>query len=94
MFTHFNGVYLRTFSKLKRNVISGVWCDILSKDGASHMSARATLSNGRAVNENGGGTVVIRAMQMYVHFWGPSVDHYSLLINLCLSPCVAQVKED
>jgi hypothetical protein len=25
----------------------GVWCDILSKYGASHMHARATLSNGR-----------------------------------------------
>jgi hypothetical protein len=29
----------------------GVYCDILSKDGASHMNARATLSNGRTVKK-------------------------------------------
>jgi hypothetical protein len=40
-----------------------VQCDILSKDGASHMNARATLSNGRTAKENGGVTVVVRAMQ-------------------------------
>jgi hypothetical protein len=38
--------------------------DILSKDGASHMNARATLSNGRTLKENGGGTVC-------THFFGP-----------------------
>jgi hypothetical protein len=36
-----------------------VQCDILSKDGASHMNARATLSNGRTVKEHGGETVCI-----------------------------------
>jgi hypothetical protein len=41
----------------------GVQCDILSKDGVSHMNARATLSNGRTVKQNGGGTVVVRATQ-------------------------------
>jgi hypothetical protein len=29
----------------------------------SHVSARATLSNGRTVKQNGGGTVVFRATQ-------------------------------
>jgi hypothetical protein len=40
----------------------GMQCDILSKDGASHMHARATLSNGRKVKENGGGRVCIHFM--------------------------------
>jgi hypothetical protein len=37
--------------------------DILSKEGASHMNARATLSNGRRVKENGDGTIIVRATQ-------------------------------
>jgi hypothetical protein len=37
---------------------NGVYCDVLSKDGASHMNARATSSNDRTVKENGGGAVV------------------------------------
>jgi hypothetical protein len=41
----------------------GLWWDILSTDGASHMNARATLSNERTVKENGSGVVVIRGMQ-------------------------------
>jgi hypothetical protein len=39
MYTHFNIGYLRTFSKLNRIEIYGVYCDILSKDGASYMNA-------------------------------------------------------
>jgi hypothetical protein len=75
MYTHFNRGYLRIFSKLKRNVIYGVECDILSKDGASYVNARAILSNGRIVKENGSGTAVFRATEVYtyIHFWGPSV---------------------
>jgi hypothetical protein len=38
-----------------------VYCDILSKDNANHMNARATLSNGKTVKINGGGAVVLRA---------------------------------
>jgi hypothetical protein len=34
--------YLLTFLELERNVMYGVYCDILSKDGARHMNARAT----------------------------------------------------
>jgi hypothetical protein len=62
IYTHFHRGYLRIFSKLNQNIICGVYCDVVSKDGTSHMNARATLSNGRTVGENGGGTVV-RAMQ-------------------------------
>jgi hypothetical protein len=40
-----------------------VQCDILSKGNAGHMNARAALSNGREVKENGGGTVVLRATE-------------------------------
>lgn len=40
---HFNTGYLLTFPKLNQNIMYGVYCDILSKDGASHMNARATL---------------------------------------------------
>jgi hypothetical protein len=39
----------------------GVYCDILSKDGASHMNARATLLNGRTVKANGSAMVVVSA---------------------------------
>jgi hypothetical protein len=35
----------------------GVLCDILAKDDASHMNARATIPNSRTVKRNGGGTV-------------------------------------
>jgi hypothetical protein len=38
----------------------GVQCDIFSKDGASHVNTRATLSNERTVKENGGQTVCIQ----------------------------------
>jgi hypothetical protein len=48
----------------------GVQYDILSRDGASHMTARATLSNGWTVKENCGGTVCI-------YFWPPSLSVYS-----------------
>jgi hypothetical protein len=41
----------------------GAYCDIISKDGDSHMNARATLSNCRTVKENGDGTIVVQAMQ-------------------------------
>jgi hypothetical protein len=37
----------------------GVYRDVLPKDGASHMAARTTLSNGRTAEENGDGTVCI-----------------------------------
>jgi hypothetical protein len=40
------------------------------KDGASHMKARATLSNGRTVKENSGGTVCI-----YSYLFGPVYIH-------------------
>jgi hypothetical protein len=40
------------------------------------MNARATLSNGRRVKENGGGMV-------YIHFWGPSI--YNTDGLLCVS---------
>jgi hypothetical protein len=53
MYTHFDRCYLQTFSKLNRNVMYSVYCDILSKDGASHVNARVTLSNDRRVTENG-----------------------------------------
>jgi hypothetical protein len=55
--TQFNRGYLRTFSKFNREVMYDVYSDILSKGVASHVNARATLSNGRTVKENGGGTV-------------------------------------
>jgi hypothetical protein len=32
----------------------GVYCDVSSKDGASHMNARATLSYDGTVKGNGG----------------------------------------
>jgi hypothetical protein len=48
---------------LNRNIIYGGQCDILSKDGVSHMNARATLSNGMTVEQNGGGTVVTGGTQ-------------------------------
>jgi hypothetical protein len=60
MYTHFNRGYLRTFSKFNQNVMHSVWCDILSEDGARLMNARATLSYGRTVKENGGWNVVVR----------------------------------
>jgi hypothetical protein len=39
MYIHFNKGYLWTFSKLNINVMYGVQCHILSKDGTSHMNA-------------------------------------------------------
>jgi hypothetical protein len=54
MYTQFNRGYLWIFSKLNPNIMYGVYCDNLSKDGASHMNARATLSNDRTVKLNGG----------------------------------------
>jgi hypothetical protein len=45
-----------------------VLCDIPSKNGASHMNARATISNGRMVKENGGGTVCMHTFApLYVN---------------------------
>jgi hypothetical protein len=38
-------------------------CDIFSRDGASHMNARATSSNGETVKGNGGVTVFARAVE-------------------------------
>jgi hypothetical protein len=38
--------------------------DILSKDGASYTNAIATLSNGRIIKINGGGTVVVTEIVM------------------------------
>jgi hypothetical protein len=46
------------------NVMYSVYCDVRSKDGVSHMNARAILSYGRTVKENCGETVCI-------HFFGP-----------------------
>jgi hypothetical protein len=66
--THFNRGYLRTFSKFNRNVMYDVYCDILSKDGASHVNARATLSNGWTLKENGGGTVCIYSVGPFCIF--------------------------
>jgi hypothetical protein len=57
--THLNRGDLRIFSRFNQNVMYDVWCDILSKDGASRMNARATLSNSRIFKENIGGTVCI-----------------------------------
>jgi hypothetical protein len=45
---------------------AGLCCDIPSRDGASHVNARATLSNGRTIKENGGGKV-------HINFLGPSI---------------------
>jgi hypothetical protein len=59
MYTHFNRYNLQAFSKLNQYVMYSVYCDVLSRDGTSHMNARATLSNGRTVTENGTRTVVI-----------------------------------
>jgi hypothetical protein len=42
----------------------GMYCDILSKDGASHKNARVIiLPNGRTVKENGGETVVVMVVK-------------------------------
>jgi hypothetical protein len=54
MYTHFNRGYLWAFCKFNLNVMHCVSRDILSKDGASHMNARAA-------KENGGRKAVIRA---------------------------------
>jgi hypothetical protein len=40
--------------KLNQNVMYSMLCDILSKNAASHMNARATLLNGKTVKENSG----------------------------------------
>jgi hypothetical protein len=48
----------------------GVWCDILSKGGASHMNDRATISNNETINEHGDGTVAFRATQR-TYIFGP-----------------------
>lgn len=40
-----------TTTKLNPNVMYGVQCDILSKDGASHMNARATSLNGTTMKK-------------------------------------------
>jgi hypothetical protein len=45
----FNTGYLWIFSKLNRTVTYSMQCDILSKDDASYMNVRATLLNGRTV---------------------------------------------
>lgn len=58
MYTHFHRGYLQIFLKLNQNVMCSVYCGIVSKDGAGHMNARATLSNGRTVRQSGDGTVV------------------------------------
>jgi hypothetical protein len=58
-----------TTTKLKRNAMSGVWCGILSKDGASYMNARATIIDGRRVKKNGDGTIYTLGSS---HFFGCS----------------------
>jgi hypothetical protein len=63
MYTQFNSGYQSTFSQSNRNVMYGVKCDILSKEGASHMNGRTTLSDGRTAKVNGSRMVVIQAMQ-------------------------------
>lgn len=47
-------IHMDTITKLTRNVMYGVKCKIPSEDGASHINARATLSNRRTVKGNGG----------------------------------------
>jgi hypothetical protein len=44
------------------------------------MNARATLSNGRTVKKNGGGTVVVRATQDNLHILGP----FAIILTLSL----------
>jgi hypothetical protein len=44
---------IRNLQKKKEEEgIYGVWCDILSKYGASQLNARATLPNCRTLKEN------------------------------------------
>lgn len=59
MYTHFGRCYLQIFSKLNQNVMYSVYCDVFSKDGASHVNARVILSNDKTVIGNGGRIVVI-----------------------------------
>jgi hypothetical protein len=49
----------------------GVQCDMLSKDDASHMNARATLPNGRSVKQTGGRTGCIINFLEPSYFWTP-----------------------
>jgi hypothetical protein len=81
MYTQFSRGRLWVFSKLNRNVIYGAYSDILSKDGTSHMNARATLSNGRTIKGNGGGAVVIRVTQ----------DKFEVVLEV--SKCVRSTKK-
>jgi hypothetical protein len=53
----------------------GVNCDILSKDGASQINARAILSIGRLGKENGGGNCAYIFWASYV-FWGSVCRYY------------------
>jgi hypothetical protein len=66
-----------------------VYCDILSKDGVSHMNDRANLLNDRTVKENGGRTVCI-------HFLGPLCIHCNMIINKCqfLSTNIHKQRQD
>jgi hypothetical protein len=57
--------YLRTFSKRNWNIMYGVYCDILSKYGASHMNARALLIEWQESKRNGGGKAVDRTSHNY-----------------------------
>jgi hypothetical protein len=69
IYTKFIGVYLQVFSKLNRNLIYGVWRDILEIDGAGRMNVRTTSWNGRTVKGNGGRSVCIHFLTiLYISY--------------------------
>lgn len=68
MYAPFNRDFVQTFSKLNRNIMYCMQCDILSKDGSSHMDSRTTLSNGRTVKGNGSITLCIHFLGLSVYY--------------------------